>query len=85
MYIWIPRSGLPDFSWYNKPKRKNVPELPQKYQMATTYVHQNRNKIPNGHEIPQHFPFLSLPKCHRHFHFLYDTTYVGTIWQPWPR
>jgi hypothetical protein len=28
-------AGLPDFSWYNKPMwDKNVPKLPQKYQMT---------------------------------------------------
>jgi hypothetical protein len=26
-------AGLPDFSWYNIPKRKKYAKLPQKYQM----------------------------------------------------
>jgi hypothetical protein len=50
---------LPDLSWYNKPKRKNIPKLLQKYQMD--------KNISNGYLKYQmimkyNFPFQGLPK-----------------------
>jgi hypothetical protein len=36
------RPGLPDFSWYNIPKRGKITKLPQ--------------NIPNVHKIDQHLP-----------------------------
>jgi hypothetical protein len=40
-------SGLPDFSWNNKPKREKI------YQVTLKYIHQNANKIPNGCKMDQ--------------------------------
>jgi hypothetical protein len=43
---------LPDFSWYNIPKRENIPINHNMYQMATKYTKWPQN-IPNGHKIYQ--------------------------------
>jgi hypothetical protein len=40
------RPGLPDFSWYNKPKRGNI------YQIIIKYTKCQQN-VPNGRKIDQ--------------------------------
>jgi hypothetical protein len=41
-------SGLPDYSWYNVPKRENISKWP--------------TDISNGHKIYKHFPLQDPPK-----------------------
>jgi hypothetical protein len=48
------KSGLPDFSWYNTPKRKNIQNDP-KYTLLLL-------NIPNGRIIYQHLPLHDPPK-----------------------
>jgi hypothetical protein len=44
---------VPDFSWYNKPKRENnTSTWPQKYKMSVHYT-KIAIQIPNGREIHQ--------------------------------
>jgi hypothetical protein len=63
------KTGLPDFSWHNIPKRGKI------YQISTTlpngpkYTKWPQNictkwslNIPNDHKLYQHFPFLGPPK-----------------------
>jgi hypothetical protein len=33
----VTKAGLPDFSWYKIPKRKNIPNYHQLYQMSIKY------------------------------------------------
>jgi hypothetical protein len=35
---FVSRPGLPDFSCYNKPKQKNIPNDQQIYQMAIKFI-----------------------------------------------
>jgi hypothetical protein len=47
--------GLPDFSWYNIPKRGKM------YQITIKYIKWPQN-ISNGHKIYQQFPLQDPPK-----------------------
>jgi hypothetical protein len=54
-------TALPEFSWYNIPKRWNIDQIPAKciYQMAMKYMYQMVMKYS---EWPQNIPTLSVPK-----------------------
>jgi hypothetical protein len=66
---------LPDFTWYNIPKRENIYQnTGKKYQMTTKYTKRPHNR-PNGHTIyplhllqvpPKftHIGIFSLKICH---------------------
>jgi hypothetical protein len=49
------KSGLPDFSWHNIPKRGNM------YIPNCQSITQWPYKIPNGHKMYQHFPLYLRP------------------------
>jgi hypothetical protein len=54
-------SGLPDFSWNNKPKRGKIHQNGHiRYQMTIKYT-KMAISIPNDHEIHQNFPSQGLP------------------------
>jgi hypothetical protein len=59
---------LPDFSWYNIPKRGKIPNDHELNQTAIKYF-QFPNR-PNGHKIYQHFPLQDPPKF----------TQIGNFW-----
>jgi hypothetical protein len=54
-------AGLPDFSWYNIPKRvkmyQNLGNIPNGHKVC-----QMAGNWPNGHEIYRHLPLLYPPK-----------------------
>jgi hypothetical protein len=58
--VKVLRRGLPDFSWYNKPKweRIQIPNDPKIDQIATKY--------PNGHKT---FPLSRLTKIYQNWNF----------------
>jgi hypothetical protein len=68
-------SGLPDFSWYNKPKWEKYTKMATKITFGHS-IHQNGTKIPNDHEIHQSFPSKALQKC-PNWHFLYENIPSG--------
>jgi hypothetical protein len=53
------RPGLPDFSWYRKPKMKKITKLTTKCTKRPLNT-PNGLKIPNGHKMYQNLPFQGL-------------------------
>jgi hypothetical protein len=56
---------LPDFSWYNNPKREKYTKSPQ--------------KMPNGHKIYLHFPFQDPPKFTQSWIFGLKMYHLATL------
>jgi hypothetical protein len=52
---------LPDFSWFNIPEWKKIPNNHKIYQTTIQYIQWQYNR-PNGHKICQHLPLLDHPK-----------------------
>jgi hypothetical protein len=56
-------SGLPDFSWYNIPKRGKIYQSTTKYTKWTQNMYTKWTEhLPNGHKIYQHLPLQDPPK-----------------------
>jgi hypothetical protein len=61
---WL-KSGLPDFSWYNIPKRENIPKLPQNLQNGyKLYCAKWQKNRPNGCKMYQHLSWQDTLKVY---------------------
>jgi hypothetical protein len=55
-------TGLPDFSWYNLPKREKYTKREKIYQITAKHTKWPLN-ISDGHEICQYFEYKGPSKC----------------------
>jgi hypothetical protein len=75
----LSQPGLPDFSWYNLPKRGKIYHIIAKYTAtkynATKYTKWQYNVI-NSYKIYHHFPFQTL-KIYPNWDFWFEYTSPG--------
>jgi hypothetical protein len=85
LMTWVPEAGtgLPDFSWYNIPKRGKI------YQMTIKYTKLSQNipncckiHIPDGHKMYQHHPLPEPPKCTQIGIFGLKINHLATLPEP---
>jgi hypothetical protein len=72
--------GLPDFSWNKIPKRENIPNYDEEYQMSIKY-HKRPKNGPSVHKIYQHLPLQDPPKFTRLWSFGLKTNHLATLMQ----